>query len=63
MLYLSEILMQEHNLQSFDDLVEALKARARDGAMFYQADVKPPFSDTPNDWEMKLENAFTSPNR
>ena len=63
MLYLSEVLMQDHELASFDDVVEALKKRARDGEMFFQIDVKPPFSDTPNDWEVQLENAFTSPNR
>ena len=63
MLYLSEVLMQEHELQSFDDLVEALKERARKGAMLFQIDVRPPFSDTPNDWETRLENAFTSPYR
>ena len=55
--------MQEHNLESFNDVVEALKQRARNGEMFFQIDVKPPFSDTPNDWEVQLENAFTSPNR
>ena len=63
MLYLSEVLMQEHELDSFNDVVEALKKRARDGEMFFQIDVKPPFTDTPNDWEVQLENAFTSPNR
>ncbi len=63
MLYLSEVLMQEHDLASFNDLVEALKLRARKGAMFFQIDVRPPFPDTPNDWETRLESAFTSPNR
>lgn len=63
MLYLSEVLMQEHDLANFNDLVEALKQRARKGAMFFQIDVRPPFPDTPNDWETRLESAFTSPNR
>lgn len=63
MLYLSEVLMQEHELENFNDLVEALKQRARKGAMFFQIDVRPPFPDTPNDWETRLESAFTSPNR
>ncbi|MCW8855110.1 MAG: sulfur relay protein DsrC [Gammaproteobacteria bacterium] len=61
MLYLSEVLMQEHELQSFQDVKEALKDRARKGAMLFQIDVKPPFPDTPNNWEVELENAFTSP--
>ena len=55
--------MQEHELASFNDLVDALKQRARKGAMFFQIDVRPPFPDTPNDWETRLESAFTSPNR
>ena len=63
MLYLSEVLMQEHELASFTDLVKALKERARNGAMLFQIDVKPPFPDTPKDWEIQLESAFTSPHR
>jgi len=63
MLYLSEVLMQEHELNSFDDVVAALQERARNGEMFFQIDVRPPFPDTPNDWETRLEAAFTSPNK
>lgn len=63
MLYLSEVLLQEYELASFKDVVEALKQRARNGEMLFQIDVKPPFSDTPNDWEVQLETAFTSPGR
>lgn len=63
MLNLSEVLMQEHELSTFDDLVEVVKIRAREGAMFLQMDVRPPFKDTPEDWEERLESAFTSPNR
>jgi hypothetical protein len=60
MLWLSEILLQEHDLVSFDQLVESVKLRARDGAMFFRIDVKPPFQDTPVDWEDRLEAAFSS---
>lgn len=63
MLYLSEVLMQDHELSSFEDVVNALKERARQGEMFFQIDVRPPFPDTPNDWETQLEAAFTSPNK
>jgi len=63
MLYLSEVLMQEHDLASFTDLVKVLKERARNGAMLFQIDVRPPFPDTPKDWEVQLESAFTSPHR
>lgn len=60
MLYLSEVLIQNHELVSFAQLTEALKERARSGEMFFQIDVKPPFDDTPADWEDQLEAAFTS---
>jgi hypothetical protein len=61
MLWLSEVLLQGHNeLESFQDLTVELKKRAREGELFFQMDVKPPFPDTPADWEDKLEAAFTS---
>ncbi len=60
MLWLSEILIQEKELETFDELKEAVKRRARDGELFFRMDVKPPFPDTPADWEDKLEAAFTS---
>ena len=60
MLWLSEILIQRHDLETFDDLLEAVKERARQGEMFFRMDVKPPFHDTPVDWEDRLEGAFTS---
>ena len=47
-------------MESFDDLVEELKKRAAAGELFFRMDVKPPFPDTPPDWEDKLEAAFTS---
>jgi hypothetical protein len=60
MLWLSELLIQNHELESFDDLVVAVAERARQGEMFFRMDVKPPFHDTPNEWEDRLEMAFTS---
>ena len=60
MLWLSEVLIQGKDLESFEDLKQELKKRARDGELFFRMDVKPPFPDTPNDWEDKLEAAFTA---
>ena len=60
MLWLSEILIQEHELETFEDLLKAVKEHARQGEMFFRMDVKPPFQDTPQDWEDRLEGAFTS---
>ena len=60
MIWLSEILMQEHDLQSFADLEQALKQRAMQGERFFGIDVKPPFGDTPANWEAALESIFVA---
>lgn len=58
MLYLSEILIQNPQLQNFEELVEVVRKRAK-GEMFFRIDVKPPYPDTPENWEDRLEAAFT----
>ena len=60
MLWLSEILLQEHGIDSFEALKEAVGARARGGEMFFRMDVRPPFHDTPEDWEDRLEAVFSA---
>ena len=59
MLHVSDILIERHDLESFAELVGAVRARARD-EQFLRIDVKPPFPDTPENWEDVLESAFTS---
>jgi hypothetical protein len=58
MLYLSEILLQHHDLSSFDELIPVVKERAKT-ERFFRMDVKPPFADTPENWEDLLESAFS----
>jgi len=60
MLCVSEILLQHHELQSFDELVKVVQEKARAGELFFQMDVRPPFPDTPEGWEDRLEAAFAS---
>ena len=60
MLYLSQVLIANQELASFDELKEVVRESARQGEMFLRFDVKPPFPDTPNDWEDQLEAAFSS---
>ncbi len=62
MIWLSEILMQNQDLESFQQLIELVQQRAREGERFLSSDVRPPFPDTPMDWEERIEAAFTSPN-
>ena len=59
MLWLSEVLMQNHDLETFDDLVNKIGEEARSGHIHFRMDVKPPFNDTPEDWEDRLEAAFS----
>lgn len=63
MLNLSEILMERHDLESFDQLIEVIKQRALSGEIHFRIEVKPPYPDTPEDWEDRLEMAFYEPNR
>ncbi len=58
MLYLSEILIQNPGLESFEQLLSAVKERSK-SEMFFRIDVKPQYQDTPEDWEDRLEAAFT----
>ena len=60
MLWLSEVMLERHYLDSFEDLKVELQKRAKQGELFFQMDVKPPYSDTPSDWQDKLEAAFTA---
>jgi hypothetical protein len=62
MIWLSEMLMQNQDLESFQQLVALVRQRAREGERFLSSDVRPPFPDTPMDWEERIEAAFTSPN-
>jgi hypothetical protein len=59
MLWLSEVLIQHKELASFDDLVELVREAAQSGEVFFRMDVKPPFPDTPENWEDRLEAAFS----
>ena len=63
MLWLSELLMQHHELKSFEELKETLLETAQQGEMFFRMDVRPPFQDTPDNWEDILESIFTSANK
>lgn len=59
MLKLSEILVAHHDIESFDELIPLIQAVARSGERFFRMDVKPPYPDTPENWEDRLEAAFS----
>ncbi|SFV68247.1 hypothetical protein MNB_SUP05-5-996 [hydrothermal vent metagenome] len=59
MLLLSELLISHHELDSFYELVEVIgKVAKESNERFFRINVKPPFQDTPEDWEDRLEAAF-----
>jgi len=60
MLILSEVLIQNHQLESYSDLVKLIQVKAKEGEMFFDIDIKPPYPDTPDEWEADLEAKFTS---
>ena len=58
MLRVSDLLLEYRDISTFDELLDAVRQRAP-GEMFFSMDLKPPYFDTPLDWEVKLEAAFT----
>ena len=59
MLWLSEVMLQNHDISSFAQLAQKVRERAKAGEMHFRMDVKPPYGDTPEDWEDQLEAAFS----
>lgn len=59
MLYLSHIIIGNQDLESFGQLEERLQEYAKSGERFFRIDVKPPYPDTPENWEDRLEAAFS----
>ena len=59
MLYLSAVIIEEKDIETFDELLEIIKERAKSGEIFIKLDLKPPYPDTPEDWEEKIESVFS----
>lgn len=62
MQYLSEILLEGHDIENFSQLVAAVRKRAA-SERFLHMDIKPPYFDTPDNWQDVLEAAFTGVRR
>ncbi len=60
MLKLSEILIAYPELNNFSDLeVKVNKLAHATNERFFRIDVKPHFADMPENWEDRLESAFS----
>ncbi len=58
MIYLSEVLIQNPHLESFNQLVEVIGQQAQQGEIHLKIDIKPNYPDTPSNWEDQIEGAF-----
>jgi hypothetical protein len=56
---LSEIIIHNPQINSFDELLEAVRSMKSDDVLFLNFDVKPDFRDTPRNWQWRLEAAFS----
>ena len=59
MLWLSELMLKNHHINNFDELIPLAHEGAKNGEIFFRMDVKPAYFDTPENWEEKLESAFS----
>ena len=59
MLKLSDIIIANPQVESFEELTPLIQEVARSGERFFRMDVKPPYADTPLDWEDRLEAVFS----
>ena len=54
----SDLIIENPQVQSFADLKGLVVAAAKSGYRFLQFDVKPDFVDTPRNWDLALEAVF-----
>lgn len=56
---LSDIIIQNPQINSFDELLDTVRAISSDDVLFLNFDVKPDYRDTPRNWQWRLEAAFS----
>jgi len=60
---ISDIIIQHPEINSFIELLDAVRGITSDNMLFLEFDVKPDFRDTPRDWQWQLEGAFVGGKR
>ncbi len=58
MIYLSQLMIQNPEVDSFADFLELVSCCAANGERFMRFDLKPDYVDTPRDWQARVEAAF-----
>lgn len=59
MLNLSDLIIYNPQVQSFEGLLVLVAKAAQNGARFINFDVKPDFVDTPRTWQQVIERVFS----
>jgi hypothetical protein len=53
------LMVVQHEMDQFEQLEAEIRRLAQQGGYrFFRMDVRPPFDDTPQNWEDRLEAAF-----
>lgn len=55
---LSDIIIQNPQINSFPELLEAVRAMTSEHMLYLNFDVKPDYRDTPRNWQWQMEKAF-----
>jgi hypothetical protein len=55
---LSDIIIQNPQINSFPDLLDAIRAMSSEHMLYLNFDVKPDYRDTPRNWQWQMEKAF-----
>ncbi len=59
MINMSQVLTMHPDLKSFAELTDVVRALGAQGEILISMDARPTYPDTPENWELVLENAFT----
>ena len=55
---LSDIIIQHPGIDSFPELLDAVRGMTSEHMLYLNFDVKPDYRDTPRNWQWKMEKAF-----
>jgi hypothetical protein len=55
---LSDIIIQHPEINSFNELLAAVRSIKSNDVLFLNFDVKPDYRDTPRNWQWRLEAVF-----
>ncbi len=56
---ISDIIIQHPEINSFPELLNAVRGMTSDHMLYLNFDVKPDYRDTPRNWQWRLETAFS----